>query len=445
MKNTLLLFTLLPFFASAQQTYVPDDNFEAYLENNGMGNGIVNDDSVTTANINSVNELYIVNESISDLTGIEDFTALEVLDCSDNQMMSLDVTQNTGLTHLHCYYNQLTSLDVTQNTALTWLDCSDNQLMSFDVTQNTGLTHLYCSFNQLTSLDVTQNTALTWLFCDENQLTSLDVTQNTALTYLACAWNQLTSLDVTQNTVLASLYAENNQFTSLDVTQNTALISLTCGNQLTSLDLTQNTNLIALGCDYNQLTTLDLSQNTDLQIFTCRGNQLTSLDLSRHTDLTHLACEENQLECLNVKNGNNINIVFLNALYNSDLTCIEVDDPAWATTNWTAADYNIDAGVTFSSNCGNACSSAPTEIGEISPGVALYPNPATDMITVDTEGLIGKIFEVRIYDLRGQLVDQQSNVSRNHIEINTSTFQSGMYWCSVRTNIGQTQVKFIVQ
>ena len=56
MKNTLLLFTLLPFFAGAQQTYVPDDNFEAYLENNGMGNGIVNDDSVTTANINSVNE-----------------------------------------------------------------------------------------------------------------------------------------------------------------------------------------------------------------------------------------------------------------------------------------------------------------------------------------------------------------------------------------------------
>ena len=44
MKKTLLLFTLLPFFAGAQQTYVPDDNFEAYLECHGMGNGIANDE-----------------------------------------------------------------------------------------------------------------------------------------------------------------------------------------------------------------------------------------------------------------------------------------------------------------------------------------------------------------------------------------------------------------
>jgi len=37
-----------------QQTYVPDDNFEAYLEANGIGNGVPNDDYVTTANIETV-------------------------------------------------------------------------------------------------------------------------------------------------------------------------------------------------------------------------------------------------------------------------------------------------------------------------------------------------------------------------------------------------------
>ena len=35
----------------SQKTYVPDDNFEAYLETNGMGDGVANNDSVTTANI----------------------------------------------------------------------------------------------------------------------------------------------------------------------------------------------------------------------------------------------------------------------------------------------------------------------------------------------------------------------------------------------------------
>ena len=37
--------------ATVPQTYVPDSAFEAYLENNGMGNGIPNDNYVTTSNI----------------------------------------------------------------------------------------------------------------------------------------------------------------------------------------------------------------------------------------------------------------------------------------------------------------------------------------------------------------------------------------------------------
>ena len=378
MKKTLLLFTLLPFFAGAQQTYVPDDNFEAYLENHGMGNGIANDDSVTTANISGVTILILDNETIADLSGIADFTALTTLICSYNQLTSLDVTQNTALEQLGCHINQLTSLDVTQNTALTALDCSGNQLTSLDLTENTALTTLSCRSNQITSLDVTQNTALTALDCSGNQLTSLDVTQNTALTTLDCSGNQLTSLDVTQNT---------------------ALTAMDCGE-----------------------------------------NQLTSLDLTQNTGLTYLNCYDNQLECLNVKNGNNTNMTTCYAFINPNLSCIEVDDPVYSDANWT----DIDPGVTFSTNCSNACSSAPTEIAEFSPAVSLYPNPASDMITIDTEGLTGKICEVSIYDISGQLVDHQRNVSRNHIEINTSTFQSGMYWCTVKTNIEQTQVKFII-
>ena len=76
MKKLLLILLALPFIGFGQQTYVPDDQFEAYLENNGMGNGIANDDSVTTANINTVDTLDIANSSLSNLIGIEDFTSL---------------------------------------------------------------------------------------------------------------------------------------------------------------------------------------------------------------------------------------------------------------------------------------------------------------------------------------------------------------------------------
>jgi trimeric autotransporter adhesin len=75
-----------------------------------MGNGIPNDDYVNTANINTVNYLYVSYQNIADLTGIEAFTALTYLSCGYNQLTSLNVSQNTALTYLECWYNQLTSL-----------------------------------------------------------------------------------------------------------------------------------------------------------------------------------------------------------------------------------------------------------------------------------------------------------------------------------------------
>ena len=69
MKALLLIITLTTFsFLQAQQTYVPDYNFEAYLESNGMGNGIPNDDSVLTANISGVTSFGVSLQGISDLT-----------------------------------------------------------------------------------------------------------------------------------------------------------------------------------------------------------------------------------------------------------------------------------------------------------------------------------------------------------------------------------------
>ena len=165
----------------------------------------------------------------------------------------------TALTGLFCYDNQLTSLDLSNNTALTSLSCEGNQLTSLDVSKNTALTSLSCEGNQLTSLDVSKNTALTGLFCYDNQLTSLDVSKNTALTGLSCEGNQLTSLDVSKNTALTSFSCEGNQLTSLDLSNNTALTVLNCsGNQLTSLDLHNNRLLELLWCENNPLQKLIL-------------------------------------------------------------------------------------------------------------------------------------------------------------------------------------------
>ena len=92
------------------------------------------------------------------------------LDCSDNQLTSLDLPKNTALTTLYCDRNQLTRLDVSKNAALTELGCSENQLTSLDVSKNTALTELYCSNNQLTSLNVSRCARLNTLYCDSNRI-----------------------------------------------------------------------------------------------------------------------------------------------------------------------------------------------------------------------------------------------------------------------------------
>ena len=143
-------------------------------------------------------------------------------------LTSQTITIHGDVTKLDCSDNQLTSLDLPKSTVLTWLWCSGNQLTSLDVSKNTALTKLGCSFNKLTSLDLPKNTALTTLYCDRNQLTRLDVSKNAALTELGCFENKLTSLDVSKNIALTELYCSNNQLTSLNVSRCARLNTLYC-------------------------------------------------------------------------------------------------------------------------------------------------------------------------------------------------------------------------
>ena len=249
-------------------TNFPDANFRTVVENFDTNK----DGNLSDTEIAAVEEIDCYDKGISNLKGIEYFTALRSLNCGCNQLTSLDVSKNTALTDLHCGDNQLTALDVSKNTALTYLYCSRNQLTTLDVSENTALTYLYCRNNQLTSLDVSKNTALTYLRCNYNQLTSLDVSKSTALTDLHCGDNQLTALDVSKNTALTNLYCSRNQLTALDVSKNTALTGLGCaGNQLTALDVSKNISLTDLDCDKNQLTSLDVS-NTNMDDLDCDDN-----------------------------------------------------------------------------------------------------------------------------------------------------------------------------
>lgn len=245
------------FEEHCNETNIPDAVFETYLETHdatgaivplgdptSMGNGVIDDNNVTTANISGVKKLTVISLGITSLVGIEDFTALEELYCYRNNLTTLNILNNTALIKLDCNKNELTSLNVANNLLLTKLVCSRNLLTSLNVTQNTALTKLSCYTNPIKNLDVSQNLLLEDLDCVENQLTTLNVTLNTALTVLQCYDNELTALDVSKNTKLIELYCAGNQLVSLDVTNNVLLEDLECEDNpfLSSLNIKNGNN-----------------------------------------------------------------------------------------------------------------------------------------------------------------------------------------------------------
>ena len=310
----------------------PDGNFRNWLLEQTYGE----DAFLTAEELGDVQTINVPEKEIRDLRGIEYFTALSWLDCSDNLLTSLDVSRNTELNLLWCGGNQLTDLDVSKNTKLETLVCDGNYLTALDVSRNTNIAHLNCENNQLASLDVSKNGGMVNLHCSYNQLTALNLSQNPKVVHLHCSYNKLTELDVSANLNLAWLVCTNNDLTSLDVSRNAKLWFLFCSyNQLKALNVRQNTELLQLSCSDNQLTELDISQNSGLQKLTCASNQLTELDVSQNTNLVDLFCWNNELTDLDISQNIELGTLFC---HNNQLA--ELDVSKNANLLWLDCSYN---------------------------------------------------------------------------------------------------------
>jgi len=131
MKKILLVLLYFPIIGFGQSTTILDVNFEQALINLGYDIGVPNG-SVPTLNINTVDVLFIPNQNISDLTGIEDFTSLEEVNCSNNNLTFLDLSSNLLLEEVICSDNQIITLDLSNCPNLVWFECENNALTSLN-------------------------------------------------------------------------------------------------------------------------------------------------------------------------------------------------------------------------------------------------------------------------------------------------------------------------
>ena len=117
------------------ETSFPDEHFREYIKTNfdKVGDGKLTDEEIA-----GITDITCNERSIKDMTGIELFTNLKSLICSENKLTELDLSQNKSLTDLYCNSNKLTKLNVNDNTRLVHLNCASNKLQQLDLSGKSG-------------------------------------------------------------------------------------------------------------------------------------------------------------------------------------------------------------------------------------------------------------------------------------------------------------------
>lgn len=346
MKKLLLTLICCTGIASAQNVNIPDASFKnalllasseneiAFINGNPVAIDTNGDGEIQESEAQAIDSLdvspniFFIPFDITDLSGIQSFTNLKLLNCGGNQLTSLDVStlplleklvanQNqivainisglNALTTLDLLNNEITSINVADNISLIDLELAGNNLTSIDLAGIVNLKRLSVGFNQLSSINVTNLPNLEELRVDNNNLTTLDLTGINNLKYLDYGQNSISSLDFSSLTTLEYLYCGGNGLTTLNISNLVNLKSLICeSNSLSSLDLAGLGNLSTLICSFNNLTSIDLSPTSSLYTFECNSNQIATIDLSGQTALHSANISNNVLTTIDLSNNTNL-------------------------------------------------------------------------------------------------------------------------------------------
>lgn len=385
---------------------IPDANFKACLlaytniNTNGDSEIQVSEANAFTGSFNCV------NQNISDLTGIEAFTSMIILDCSNNNLSSLDISQNTALKRLFCANNNLSNLDVTQNSLLEYIVCGDNNLNSLDISQNTNLYNFQCQDNNLSSLDVSSHWNLTNFRCQGNNLTSLDVSNNTQLQDFQCQNNQLTSLNIK------------------NVNWSVFWVNATANPNLTCIEVSDVAMATAASTNIDPQTSF--SEN-------CSVVAVTSINVQGQGGATTISTLGGtlQMEAEVFPMNATDNTYTWSVINLTGSATIDANGLLTAMTNGTVkvgVTANDGSGVTGSVNI--TISNQSSSIGELStiPTILIYPNPTNTQINIDSKDHIQAI---SILDMMGKTV--KTIVAPNQT-IDVSDLTKGIYFLQIKVD-----------
>ena len=249
-----------------QQTYVPDDVFEEYIETNFplADNGVVNDNYVKTTGVNLVPYLLLApapngglaNGIITDLTGIEDFKSLYHLDIQNQQISEIDLSQ----TKFNSFSFGYPLINIGSNNLLNKIILPNDTVGNTTITANNFMEELIfldsIFFNS--QFQISYNTSL--LSCDISVIIGIgggagfQVWNNNSLEILNLAngfCNNWSAVSISGNPTLFCIQVDNPNYSEIVWSWNGLLIdpllysySTNCGWPSSISDHTSNKQLL---------------------------------------------------------------------------------------------------------------------------------------------------------------------------------------------------------
>jgi uncharacterized repeat protein (TIGR01451 family) len=225
----LFAFIVLSLSVNAQIVDIPDANFKNALINTqcvyadgdwdtpSSDADTNNDGEIQESEAAAIYGLDVSSQNIASLQGIEFFTGLWFLNCSNNQLAVLDTQANLLMRSLNCSHNLLISLIVYFPPQMEYendLNASDNLLASFTL-PDSDFYQVNLTNNQLTEVNAQSGAFTQYLYLNGNAFT----------TFVSPNWTQWLSLSNCPNLTSVSIFTD-----AATITNNPQLLSAKLGS-----------------------------------------------------------------------------------------------------------------------------------------------------------------------------------------------------------------------
>ena len=244
----------------------------------------------------------------------------------DKNLNVLDIKYNNNLLNIDLTADTINNLMLEYNNYLNFAEINLNFNEQATVKNNENFNEIYFYSESGTSFIDFSNNNLEFINLSESSLEELN--------HLDLSNNNLSSFDLSEFSLveLDHLNLSNSNLNTLTLSDSLPL--------LTILDVSNN-----------NLTNFNLNISPELSFLDLSSNNISILNLEGLLNLNHVSLNNNLLESLNLSNTSFFNYQNNFNATNNNLSCINVDDISWFSSNLTYLQGEIDQYVIFDNDC----------------------------------------------------------------------------------------------